>query len=195
SIIREIGTKTRVINDIVFQTKLLSFNASIEAARAGEAGKGFAVVAEEVGNLAALSGTASNNISSMLDSSVARVSHITTETSQKVEGLIRESKGQIQTGEDMAQKSQLAIASILTQVELVLGKAGSIQQAANDQAHGITNITTALQRLKDLSRRNQEMSQQTAIQSHEITTQAEALENIVHIVQNEVLGQSPRRAG
>ena len=50
--IRQIGEKTKVINDIVFQTKLLSFNASVEAARAGEQGKGFAVVAEEVGNLA-----------------------------------------------------------------------------------------------------------------------------------------------
>ncbi|MBC7465119.1 MAG: hypothetical protein H7256_03945 [Bdellovibrio sp.] len=48
----EIGNKTKVINDIVFQTKLLSFNASVEAARAGEHGKGFAVVAEEVGKLA-----------------------------------------------------------------------------------------------------------------------------------------------
>ena len=50
-VIAEIGNKTKVINDIVFQTKLLSFNASVEAARAGENGKGFAVVAEEVGKL------------------------------------------------------------------------------------------------------------------------------------------------
>ena len=57
-IIGEISNKTAIINDIVFQTKLLSFNASVEAARAGEHGKGFAVVAEEVGNLAQMSGTA-----------------------------------------------------------------------------------------------------------------------------------------
>ena len=46
-IIKTIEDKTKVINDIVFQTKLLSFNASVEAARAGEAGKGFAVVASK----------------------------------------------------------------------------------------------------------------------------------------------------
>jgi len=45
TLIETINQKTRVINDIVFQTKLLSFNASVEAARAGEHGKGFAVEA------------------------------------------------------------------------------------------------------------------------------------------------------
>ncbi|MBC7659266.1 MAG: hypothetical protein H7249_06115 [Chitinophagaceae bacterium] len=48
SVINEIVDKTRVINAIVFQTQLLSFDASVEAARAGERGKGFAVVAEKV---------------------------------------------------------------------------------------------------------------------------------------------------
>lgn len=44
-VIEEIGEKTAVIDEIVFQTKLLSFNASVEAERAGEHGRGFAVVA------------------------------------------------------------------------------------------------------------------------------------------------------
>jgi methyl-accepting chemotaxis protein len=72
-VIAEIGDKTKVINDIVFQTKLLSFNASVEAARAGEQGKGFAVVAEEVGNLATMSGKAAEEISSMLGDSMGKV--------------------------------------------------------------------------------------------------------------------------
>lgn len=70
NMISEINEKTQVINDIVFQTKLLSFNASVEVVRAGEHGKGFAVVAEEVGNLASMSGKASLDISEMLETSI-----------------------------------------------------------------------------------------------------------------------------
>ena len=66
--------KTQVINDIVFQTQLLSFNASIEAAKAGVHGKGFSVVAEEVGKLAVLSGTAASEISEILKESSKTIS-------------------------------------------------------------------------------------------------------------------------
>ena len=66
SIIQEIEDKTKAIDEIVFQTKLLSFNASVEAERAGEHGRGFSVVAQEVGNLAQLSGKSAAEINEIL---------------------------------------------------------------------------------------------------------------------------------
>ncbi|MDH4468963.1 MAG: methyl-accepting chemotaxis protein [Bacteriovoracaceae bacterium] len=72
--IKTIDTKTSIINDIVFKTQLLSFNASIEAARAGEHGRGFSVVAEEISKLALTSGNAANSIQQLLKESNEKVS-------------------------------------------------------------------------------------------------------------------------
>src|SRR5262249_18263323 len=83
-IIKQITAKTAVINDIVFETQLLSFNASIEAARAGQHGRGFAVVAEEVGNLAKMSGRAAEEIKELLQRSVGQVNLSISEIGEKV---------------------------------------------------------------------------------------------------------------
>ncbi|MFZ8932406.1 MAG: methyl-accepting chemotaxis protein [Bacteriovoracaceae bacterium] len=62
-----ISTKTRKINNIVSESRLLSFNAEIEAAQAGKFGKGFSVVASEMGNLAQTSGEIANEIGKIIN--------------------------------------------------------------------------------------------------------------------------------
>ncbi len=69
----EIRKIIKVIDDIAFQTNILSLNAAVEAARVGEAGKGFAVVADEVRNLALRSAQSAKDTSTLIETTIEAV--------------------------------------------------------------------------------------------------------------------------
>lgn len=188
SVIAEIGNKTKVINDIVFQTKLLSFNASVEAARAGELGKGFAIVAEEVGNLAQMSGNAAEEISSMLNDSILKVQNIVNETKQNVESFIQDGKNKVDTGSKVAQDCGNVLSEIVENVADVTRMANEIATACQEQALGIQEITKAMGQLDQVTQTNAATSEEAASAAEELSSQAESLRATVGTLVQEIKG-------
>jgi len=192
-VIGEIGEKTKVINDIVFQTKLLSFNASVEAARAGEHGKGFAVVAEEVGNLAQMSGDAAKEISGMLTNSMQKVESIVEKTTEKVDRLVELGREKVALGQSTALKCREALDRILTQVASVNDMVTEISNASREQAQGIQEITKAVNQLDQVTQQNSVASQDSSSQAEALSTQAVDLNHLVDQLLVYVEGDSTSR--
>lgn len=178
-IINEIGNKTKVINDIVFQTKLLSFNASVEAARAGEHGKGFSVVAEEVGNLANMSGKAAQEITQMLESSIRTVENIAKDSKEKIGVLLYESKTKVETGVSIAKDSEQVLHEIVESVASVSKMISDISHASNEQAQGVQEINKAVAQLDQVTQQNTQGAAHAANAASELAHEAEELNNLV----------------
>ncbi|MCM2279500.1 MAG: methyl-accepting chemotaxis protein [Oligoflexia bacterium] len=178
-LIREIGDKTKVINDIVFQTKLLSFNASVEAARAGEHGKGFSVVAEEVGNLAQMSGTAAREISTMLEDSTQEVVRIIDGTKRSISGLMEETRGRLDQGRTVANEASSQFQLVLGQADAMARSVGEIAVASTEQSNGVRQITLAMSELNRATQQNSTSTEATARAAGKLKDQAEALQAMV----------------
>lgn len=187
-VIREIESKTKVINDIVFQTKLLSFNASVEAARAGEQGKGFAVVAEEVGNLAAMSGNAANEISGLLDSSIQKVESIVKETKSKVESLIKEGSLKVELGTQIAQECRDVLEEIVHNTNTVTKMTNEISTACQEQSLGVQEITRAMNQLDQVTQTNATTSEESASAAEQLSAQASSLKGVVDLLVETIKG-------
>ncbi|PIK16592.1 methyl-accepting chemotaxis protein [Halobacteriovorax sp. JY17] len=191
-VINEISEKTKVINDIVFQTKLLSFNASVEAARAGEHGKGFAVVAEEVGNLAQMSGKAADEIGGILADSISTVEKIVRESQDGIEKIMVKSKNKIEEGIAISGKCDSALNSIVEDIKKVAVMADEISTATREQDQGVSQIAEAMNQLQTSTHENSQIADRTLNCSKQLNEESNFLNGVVESLENEVVGGKGR---
>jgi methyl-accepting chemotaxis protein len=192
-VIREIEGKTRVINDIVFQTRLLSFNASVEAARAGEQGKGFAVVAEEVGNLAQMSGSSARDIQSMLESSVNLVESIVKNAREKLLDVSQTGKAKIEIGVQKASRCGGILQEIVDDVALVEKITNEISIACQEQSDGIEEINKAMTEMDAAAHQNSAACEQTSSSAEELKKHAGRLLGMVGKLEHVIHGAKAQK--
>ena len=178
-IIQEITNKTIVINDIVFKTQLLSFNASIEAARAGQHGRGFAVVAEEVGNLAKMSGTAAQEIAALLQASERQVTDIVKNTYERVS-----------TGQNVTLQALKNFKEIASDIAMISQQIANISAAAREQELGVAQTSQAMTELSKTTELNNQIAHRSADTSRILRTEISSLNSIYQAIEGSITGQS-----
>ena len=147
----------KTIDEIAFQTNILSLNAAVEAARAGEAGMGFAVVAQEVRSLALRSATAAK------------------ETADKIETAIQRTTQGVQISAQV-QKGLMEIAGQIKQVDQLVAE---VSAASREQCEGEEQVKTAVIQMDKVTQSNAASAEESASASEELNSQAETLKDAV----------------
>jgi len=141
-----INEAINVIDQIAFQTNILSLNAAVEAATAGEAGKGFAVVAQEVRNLASRSA----------------------EAAKEIKNLVEDANSKANNGKNISDNMIKGYDELNNHISNTIDLIKNVSDASKEQMSGIEQINDAISMLD-------RVTQENAIESNQVKTLASEL--------------------
>ena len=165
---QQISKVVSLINQIAAQTNLLAINAGIEAARAGEEGQGFAAVAEEVGELAARSSAATQEIERIVDS-------IQQETAEVV-GAIESSTTQVVEGTRRVDEAKHSLSQMLSVSQQIDELVQTISAATVSQVETAATVSTLMQEISLVSERTSISSRTVSDSLQQTVSVAQELE-------------------
>lgn len=140
---QEITEMLELIQEIAFQTHILSLNAGIEASKAGEHGKGFGVVANEIRNLAAR----------------------TTSAGKKIGKLIKHNNKILEQGSSEVNDTMNRLIDISQKVASINNKVGEVSLSAKEQLRAVTQINKAIQEIDTAIQANALVAEQTSAEA------------------------------
>ena len=153
----EISKIINTIENIAFQTNILSLNATLEAARAGSAGRGFNVVSDEVRSLAAQSDKAAKATRQLIESSIAAV----------------------REGGEVVNKVTESLARASAIAENVTVKMNTVVEAVENQTAAIAQVTVGIDQISSVVENTSATSEESAATSQELSEQSQLMNDLV----------------
>jgi len=151
--VTSINEAITVIDQIAFQTNILSLNAAVEAATAGEAGKGFAVVAQEVRNLANRSA----------------------EAAREIKDLVEDANLKANDGKKISDEMINGYKELNTHISETIHIIEDVSKASKEQMTGIEQINDAVTMLDRVTQENASEANQVKTIADEVATMANEL--------------------
>ena len=151
--VNAINEAISVIDQIAFQTNILSLNAAVEAATAGEAGRGFAIVAAEVRNLASRSAEAAREIKAIVENATSKANQGKQIAGNMIEGY-----------KELNQ-------NIVNTINLI----SDIEMSSKEQLTGIEQINDAVTSLDRQTQQNAQIASQT----HDVATITDEIAKLI----------------